>query len=239
MTKGTILVIDDQKELADLVRRSLEQDGFDVILAPDGTSGLKIATAHRPDLVVLDLSMPDIDGLEVCQRLKRDPRQARIPILVLSARASADDRILGLELGADDYLVKPFVPRELVARVKALLRRSGDGRATSAVIRMGELTVDLDAHHATFGGKPLPLTAAEFRILAHLALHPGRAFSRDEIIEAALQSDAAVTERTVDAHMVGIRKALGDAGEYVQTVRSVGYRLLTADEIESQTRERE
>jgi two-component system alkaline phosphatase synthesis response regulator PhoP len=239
MTKGTILVIDDQKELADLVRRSLEQDGFDVILAPDGTSGLKIATAHRPDLVVLDLSMPDIDGLEVCQRLKRDPRQARIPILVLSARASADDRILGLELGADDYLVKPFVPRELVARVKALLRRSGDGRATSAVIRMGELAVDLDAHHATFGGKPVPLTAAEFRILAHLALHPGRAFSRDEIIEAALQSDAAVTERTVDAHMVGIRKALGDAGEYVQTVRSVGYRLLTADEIESQTRERE
>ncbi|MDB5291004.1 MAG: OmpR, partial [Phycisphaerales bacterium] len=126
MTKGTILVIDDQKDLADLVRRSLEQEGFDVILAMDGASGLKIATSHRPDLVVLDLSMPDIDGLEVCQRLKGDPRHVGIPILVLSARASAADRILGLELGADDYLVKPFVPRELVARVKALLRRPGD-----------------------------------------------------------------------------------------------------------------
>ncbi|MDB5291481.1 MAG: response regulator with CheY-like receiver domain and winged-helix DNA-binding domain [Phycisphaerales bacterium] len=236
MTKGTILVIDDEKELADLVRRSLEQEGFDVILAMDGTSGLKIATAHRPDLVVLDLSMPDIDGLEVCQRLKGDPRHVRIPILVLSARASAADRILGLELGADDYLVKPFVPRELVARVKALLRRPGDRTATTAAVRMGDLIVDLHAHHATLRGKPLPLTAAEFRILAFLALHPGRAFSRDEIIEAALQSDAAVTERTVDAHMVGIRKALGDAAEYVQTVRSVGYRMLTADEIESQTR---
>jgi DNA-binding response OmpR family regulator len=236
MTKGTILVIDDQKELADLIRRSLEQEGFDVILAPDGVSGLKIATEHRPDLVVLDLTMPDIDGLEVCQRLKGDPRHARIPVLVLSARASAADRILGLELGADDYLVKPFVPRELVARVKAVLRRPGNRDSAPAVIRMGELAVDLHGHHATFRGKPLPLTAAEFRIIAFLACHPGRAFSRDEIIEAALQSDAAVTERTVDAHMVGIRKALGDAAEYVQTVRSVGYRLLTADEIETQTR---
>jgi DNA-binding response OmpR family regulator len=238
MTKGTILVIDDQKDLADLVRRSLEQEGFDVILAMDGTSGLKIATDHRPDLVVLDLSMPDIDGLEVCQRLKGDPRHVRIPILVLSARASAAERILGLELGADDYLVKPFVPRELVARVKALLRRPGDRTATTAAVRMGDLTVDLHAHHATLRGKPVPLTAAEFRILAHLALHAGRAFSRDEIIEAALHSDAAVTERTVDAHMVGIRKALGDAAEYVQTVRTVGYRMLTADEIEGQMRGR-
>lgn len=221
----TILVIDDERDLANLVRRALEKEGFDVILADDGASGLRIAREHRPNLVVLDLTMPGMDGLEVCRALRGDPRHAHLPIIVLSARASANDRVTGLEVGADDYLIKPFLPRELVARVNAVLRRSAAQPLPHAVLRFGPLVIDLHGHRAMLGEQPLTLTAAEFRILELLATHPDRAFSRDEIIEMALRSDSAVTERTVDAHIVGIRRALGAAGSRVQTVRSVGYRF--------------
>ena len=231
MPKQTILVIDDERDLADLVRRSLEAAGFDVILAPDGSSGLDIARSHRPDLIVLDLSMPGMDGLEVCQRLRREPRHAHLPIIVLSARASATDRVVGLELGADDYLIKPFLPRELVARVNAVLRRSAGHAHAHAVIRSGDLVIDVHGHKVSYRDNPILLTAAEFRVLEFLASHPGRAFSRDEILESALHSDSAVTERTVDAHIVGIRKALGAAAEHIETVRSVGYRFRPAHEI--------
>ena len=225
MSIRTILVIDDQKDFAELVRRSLEKEGFEVIVAMEGATGLAFARKHRPDLVVLDLTMPDMDGLVVCQRLRAEPRHARLPIIVLSARASAADRVLGLETGADDYLVKPFVPQELVARVKAVLRRSENQAIPHAIIRAGDMVIDVHGHKVAWHGKPVSLTAAEFRILELLASHPGRAFSRDEISETALRSEAAVTERTVDAHIVGIRKALGPAGDYVETVRSVGYRF--------------
>jgi DNA-binding response OmpR family regulator len=225
MRKRTILVIEDQKDFAHLVGRTLEHEGYDVILAAEGTTGLRIAREHQPDLVVLDLTMPDIDGLEVCKALRSEPRHARLPILVLSARASAADRILGLELGADDYLIKPFVPRELAARVKAILRRSDSQTNRRAIINAGELVIDLDGHHVAYRGEKVSLTAAEFRILELLASHPGKAFSRDEIIESALESKAAVTERTVDAHIVGIRKALGAVADYIETVRSIGYRF--------------
>jgi DNA-binding response OmpR family regulator len=223
MPAQTILVIDDEKELARLVMRALEQEGYDVIHASDGTTGLRIARDHRPDLVVLDLTMPDIDGLEVCKSLRSEPRVARLPILVLSARASAADRILGLELGADDYLIKPFVSQELVVRVKALLRRSDLNALKPVVIQSGDLTIDLAGHRVLHRGEKVQLTATEFRILELLASHKGRAFSRDEIIDAALSGEEAVTERTVDAHIVGIRKALGPAARFIQTVRSVGY----------------
>jgi DNA-binding response OmpR family regulator len=223
MRSQTILVIDDDRDLARVIVRTLEQEGYDVIHASNGTSGLQIAREHRPDLVVLDLTMPDIDGLEVCKTLRREPRSARLPILVLSARASAADRVLGLELGADDYLIKPFVAQELAARVKAILRRSELSSVQPIVIESGDLLIDLQGHRVLHRGKKVELTATEFRILELLATHKGRAFSRDEIIELALKNDEAVTERTVDAHIVGIRKALGAAGEYIETVRSVGY----------------
>jgi two-component system phosphate regulon response regulator PhoB len=225
MSIQTILVIDDQKDFASIVRRSLEGAGFDVIVAMDGTTGLRFAREHRPDLVVLDLTMPDIYGLEVCRRLRGEPRHARLPIIVLSARASAAERVLGLEAGADDYVVKPFLPQELIARVKAVLRRVDDQAIAHAIIRIDQLVIDVHGHSVSYRGKALTLTAAEFRILELLASHRGRAFSRDEIIETALRSEAAVTERTVDAHIAGIRKALGPAAEYVETVRSVGYRF--------------
>jgi len=228
MSTRTLLVIEDQKDLADLVRRCLEQEGFDVIVAMDGISGLRIAKEHRPDLVVLDINMPGLDGLQVCRQLRSEPRHADLPILILSARAGAADRVLGLELGADDYLVKPFVPRELVARVNAILRRAGDRMKKSAAIRSGDLVIDLSGHQVTYQGQPVTLTAAEFRILELLASHPGRAFSRDEIIEAIPRNEA-VTARTVDAHIVGIRKALGPAAEHIETIRSVGYRFRAAN----------
>lgn len=223
MPGGTILVIDDEKDFARLVVRALESEGYDVIVAADGKTGLKIAREHRPDLVVLDLTMPDIDGLEVCKALRSEPRSARLPILVLSGRASAADRVLGLELGADDYLVKPFVSQELVARVKAILRRADSQGLQAASIQSGDLLIDLQGHRVLYRGKKIELTATEFRILELLASHKGRAFSRDEIIELALHKEEAVTERTVDAHIVGLRKALGPAAAYVETVRSIGY----------------
>jgi DNA-binding response OmpR family regulator len=223
MRTRTILVIDDERDFARLVVRTLEREGHDVILASDGKTGLRIAREHQPDLVVLDLSMPDIDGLEICKVLRSEPRSAKLPILVLSARASVADRVLGLELGADDYLIKPFVSQELAARVKAILRRSDSNSVQPAIIRSGDLVIDLQGHRVSFGGKKVELTATEFRILELLATHKGRAFSRDEIIESALNSEEAVTERTVDAHIVGIRKALGPAADFIETVRSVGY----------------
>jgi DNA-binding response OmpR family regulator len=221
--RKTILVIDDQNEFAAYVRRFLEQEGFEVIVASDGSTGLAIAKRHRPDLVVLDLTMPDIDGLEVCAQLRADPRRQQLPILVLSARASAADRVLGLETGADDYLVKPFDPHELVARVKALLRRSSIPQDPPAIIRAGDLSIDLHARQVSYRNLALTLTAAQFRILEALALRAGRVLSRDEIIEAALREDVDVTERTVDAHIAGIRKALGSACGCIETVRSFGY----------------
>jgi DNA-binding response OmpR family regulator len=225
MPPGTILVIDDQKELADLVRRALEREGYDVIIATSGTSGLEIAKEQRPDLVVLDLTMPDLDGLEVCRALREDPRHGAIPILVLSARAAAADRVAGLEVGADDYLIKPFEARELVLRVGAILRRAKERPPERPIIEAGALKIDVHGHSVTYAGQTIPITANEFKILEHLARHAGRAFSRDEIVEACLGRDAAVTERTVDAHVVNIRRKLGAGGSMIETVWGVGYRL--------------
>jgi len=225
MRKQTILIVDDQRDFRELVRRTLEQKGFDVILAADGVSGLRIAQQNKPDLLVLDLTMPDIDGLEICRQLRDNPRHRHLPILVMSARASAAERILGLETGADDYLIKPFVPQELVARVNALLRRSQLEPDAPAVIQSGHLEIDLSSHRVSYKKSPIRLTPAEFRILEFLAVHAGRAFTRDEIIESCLSDEAGVIERTVDTHIVGIRRALGEAERYVQTVRTIGYKF--------------
>lgn len=225
MSRQTVLVIDDHKELAELVQRSLEQEGFDVIIAGDGPSGLEIARQHRPDLIILDLTLPGMDGLEVCRQLRNDPRAGRTPVLMLSARASEDDRVIGLEQGADDYLIKPFSPRELLARVRAALRRMSMLKAGRSVIRAGDLAIDLQGHEATLAGKKLALLPSEFRVLEMLASDPGRTFTRDEIIEGALRHEEAVTERTVDVHITRLRKKLGDAADLIETVRTVGYKF--------------
>jgi two-component system alkaline phosphatase synthesis response regulator PhoP len=223
--KGTILVIDDEKDLLELVRYNLEKEGFDVICTSDGESGVDIAVKHRPDLIVLDLMMPGLDGLEVCRRLRGDARSSRIPLIMLTARATEADRIIGLELGADDYVTKPFSPRELVARVKAVLRRAVQQEEPLEVIRQGDLIIDVRRHEITCAGKPVNLTATEFRILQYLASRPGQVLSRDQIIDAALGRDTDVFDRTVDVHITAIRRKLGAAAAHIETVRGFGYKF--------------
>ncbi len=224
MAKHTVLVIDDAKDLIELVRFNLEKSAFDVLSASDGRSGLTIASEHAPDLILLDLMMPGMDGLEVCRHLREDPRTRHIPIVMLTARAEEADRIVGLELGADDYVTKPFSPRELVARVKAILRRTA-APPSPQVIRQGDLTIDVARHEVHFKGAPVFLTATQFRILQFLASQPGRVVSRERIIDAALSGDSSVYDRTIDVHITSIRKKLGPGGDCIQTVRGCGYKL--------------
>ena len=228
MHKGTILIIDDEKDLIELVRYNLEKDGYDAISATDGQTGLEIAQRHKLDLIVLDLMMPGMDGLEVCRRLRTDPRTGRIPLIMLTAKATEADRIVGLELGADDYITKPFSPRELVARVKAILRRTTTQAEPEQLIRHGDLLIDLTRHEVSVAGKPVALTATEFRILHFLASKPGRVLSRDDIIDAALGRDANVFDRTIDVHITAIRRKLGKGADQIETIRGFGYKFRDA-----------
>lgn len=225
MRPQTVLVIDDERDLIELVRYNLEKSGFDVIGATKADAGLEIAKLNAPDAVILDIMMPGQDGLEVCRQLRADARTARIPVIMLTAKASESDRVVGLEMGADDYLAKPFSPRELVARVRAILRRSATVAATSEVLRQGDLVVDVPRHEVTWKGKPVLLTATEFRILHYLAARPGRVCSRTDIIDDALGPDVAVIDRTVDVHVTAIRRKLGKGGEAIETIRGFGYKL--------------
>jgi two-component system, OmpR family, alkaline phosphatase synthesis response regulator PhoP len=225
MNKPTILIIDDEKDLNELVRYNLEKDHFDVICATEGRSGLQIATRHRPDLILLDLMMPGMDGLEVCRQLRADDRTRRIPVIMLTARATEADRVVGLEMGADDYVIKPFSPRELVARVKAVLRRTSQQEQPAEMIRVGAIVVDVNRHEVTSDGRPVQLTATEFRILHYLAGRPGRVTSREEIIDAALGQDTAVFDRTVDVHITSIRRKLGRRADHIETIRGFGYKF--------------
>jgi len=225
MSKGTILVIDDEKDLIELVRVNLEKEGYDVIAAGDGQSGLEIACNHRTDMVVLDLMMPGMDGMEVCRELRANPRTQRLPILMLTAKATESDKVVGLELGADDYMIKPFSPRELVARVRAILRRSALQQEPADVLRHGRLVIDINRHEVQYKGKAVSLTATEFRILQFMASRPGRVLSRDDIIDGALGRESAVFDRTIDVHITAIRRKLGDGSDQIETVRGFGYKF--------------
>jgi two-component system phosphate regulon response regulator PhoB len=225
MHKGTILIIDDEKDLIELVRYNLDKEGYDVISATNGQAGLEITQRHKLDLIVLDLMMPGMEGLEVCRRLRADSRTARIPVIMLTAKATEADRVVGLELGADDYITKPFAPREMVARVKAILRRTAAHAEPEQMIRHGELVIDVVRHEVKYAGKLVDLTATEFRILQYLASKPGRVHSRDDIIDAALNRDANVFDRTIDVHITAIRRKLGKGSDHIETVRGFGYKF--------------
>lgn len=221
-----ILVAEDDRKQANLVRIYLEREGHSVLLVGDGRAAIEQVRARRPDLVVLDVMMPVVDGLDVCRVLRAE---SDLPILLLTARTTEDDILLGLDLGADDYLTKPYSPRELAARVRALLRRAGVVSAGGqAVLRVGGLEIDAGRFEVRVDGRPVTLTAKEFGILEVLASEPGRAFTRAQIIDRAFGFDHYVLERTVDVHVMNLRRKIEtDATEprYVQTVFGRGYRL--------------
>jgi two-component system, OmpR family, alkaline phosphatase synthesis response regulator PhoP len=220
-----ILVVDDEAKIVRLVRSYLEQAGFTVVEANDGQTALIQARREKPDLVVLDLGLPGIDGIEVTRIMRRE---RETPIIMLTARVEDTDRIVGLELGADDYITKPFNPRELLARVRAVLRRTGGATPTPELLRARDLVLDLGGHQATLDGHPLDLTPTEFDLLAVLMQNPGRAFTRLELLERVQGYAYEGYERTIDAHVKNLRAKLGDDPRhpvYVQTVFGVGYKL--------------
>jgi DNA-binding response OmpR family regulator len=223
--KRRILVVDDEPEAVELVEFNLKQAGFDVLSAADGAEALKRARGSRPDLIVLDLMLPELDGLEVCKILRRDPTTASIPILMLTAKAAEIDRVLGLELGADDYLTKPFSPRELVLRIRKILQRGAEP-APEEVCRFGELTIDSPRHKVSWRGNEIELTATEFKLLTVLAQRRGRVQSREQLLRDVWDYNALVDTRTVDTHIRRLREKLGPAARYLDTVRGVGYRFL-------------
>ncbi len=221
----TILVIDDEPKIVKLARDYLEKGGFRVVTAADGTIALAQAWHQRPDLVVLDLNLPGLDGLDVCRALRRE---SNVPIIMLTARIDETDRLIGLELGADDYIVKPFSPRELVARVRAVLRRAHGGGQLPSLIRAGDLEIDLDAHRVTRRGEPIPLTRIEFKLLAILAQNPGLTFNREQLVERLHGVAYEGYDRSVDSHIKNLRRKLEpDPAEprHVLTVYGIGYRF--------------
>ena len=224
--KQKILVVDDEPEAVELVEFNLKQAGYDVATAADGDEALKKAKANQPALMVLDLMLPEIDGLEVCKLLRRDQTTAKIPILMLTAKAAEIDRVLGLELGADDYVTKPFSPRELVLRVKKILERGKQKTETRESMRFGELLIDVPKHLASWKGKAFDLTATEFKLLTVLAQRAGRVQSRDALLRDVWEYDSLIDTRTVDTHMRRLREKLGPAAKYLDTVRGVGYRFV-------------
>ena len=220
-----ILVVDDEPDLLELLRVNLAQAGFEVELATGGREGLEKAHRRRPDLVVLDLMLPDLQGTEVCRRLRADAELGAVPILMLTARSEEIDRVVGLELGADDYVTKPFSPRELVLRARAILRRARGAGEAATTMRAGALELDPDRHRCRVGEREVKLTAKEFDLLRTLMERPGRVMTRDRLLDEVWGSDVTVTSRTVDTHLKRLREKLGDAGDLVETVRGVGYRF--------------
>ena len=224
--KPKILVIDDEPDAIELVAFNLKNAGFDVVTATDGAEALRKARSTQPSLVVLDLMLPEIDGLEVCKLLRRDPLTAAIPILMLTAKASEVDRILGLELGAEDYVTKPFSPRELVLRIRKILDRGSKPAPKRERFVCGELVIDIPRHLVSFRGKRIELTPIEFRLLCGMAERAGRVQSRDQLLQDVWKYDNVIDTRTVDTHMRRLREKLGPAAKHLDTVRGIGYRFV-------------
>jgi two-component system alkaline phosphatase synthesis response regulator PhoP len=220
-----ILVVDDEPKIVKLARDYLEQSSFRVVTANDGKAALAVARHERPDLIVLDLNLPGMDGLDVCRALRRE---SDVPIIMLTARVEETDRLIGLELGADDYIVKPFSPRELVARVRAVLRRAQGGVHQPGILRAGDLVIDLNGHRVTRAGQPIQLTRTEFNLLAVLAQHPGQTLTREQLLDRLYGVAYAGYDRSIDAHIKNLRQKLEPdpaAPRYVHTVYGVGYKF--------------
>jgi two-component system, OmpR family, alkaline phosphatase synthesis response regulator PhoP len=228
MVKATILVVEDEAEILELISYNLGKEGYGVETAVTGEDALTRIRQKPPDLVLLDLMLPGVDGLEVCKSIKGDSATRHIPIIMLTAKSEEADIVTGLELGADDYITKPFSRRVLLARVKAVLRRDAAGmqQDDSKLVRIHDLVINPGRHEVLLNGEAISLTLTEFRVLHFLADRPGWVFTRSQIVEAVRGDDYPVTDRSVDVQIVGLRKKLGDAGRYIETVRGVGYRFM-------------
>jgi two-component system phosphate regulon response regulator PhoB len=226
-TKERILVVDDEEDILELVSYNLTKEGYKIISATSGEDALRMVRSDVPDLIILDLMLPGVDGLDVCKALKNNTETDHIPIIMLTAKGDESDIVLGLELGADDYITKPFSPKVLRARIKAVLRRQriAEEAEKTSIIHLPGITIDPDRVQVTIDGAQIELTATEFRILHFLAQKPGWVFTRAQIVDAVRGIDYPVTDRTIDVHMVSLRKRLGDYGRYITTVRGVGYRF--------------
>jgi two-component system phosphate regulon response regulator PhoB len=220
------LLVEDDRALADLLMWHFEREGYDIVRTADGDEALLLAEEHTPDLVILDWMIEGVSGIEVCRRLRRKPATAHVPIIMLTARGEESDRIRGLETGADDYVTKPFSPRELLARVGAVLRRVRPALAGER-LDYADLEMDVDSHRVRRSGRPVALGPTEFRLLRHLLESPGRVFSRERLLDAVWPHDSSIDARTVDVHVRRLRKALNEGGlpDIIRTVRSAGYAL--------------
>lgn len=227
MKREKILVVEDEADLREVLQYNLTREGYRVLLAENGADGLRKARKEVPDLLLLDLMLPDLDGLEICRRLKKDPVTASLPIIIVTAKGEESDVVLGLGVGADDYVSKPFSPRELLARVKAVLRRGPQREEAEAVRRIvrGPLTIDAQRHEVLLEGQEVRFTATEFRLLQFLALHPGRVFTRDQLMRRVMGEEVVLVDRNVDVHVRAVRSKLGAHRDLVETVRGVGYRF--------------
>jgi two-component system phosphate regulon response regulator PhoB len=230
MSKRKILVIEDDENIQELVKYNLEKDGFAVLTSLVGEEGLDIASKEQPDLILLDLMLPGIDGLDVCRILKSDSRTEQIAIVMMTAKGEESDIVVGLELGADDYVTKPFSPKVLLARIKAVLRRksgkpSSRFQMDSDEIKINNIHIHMGRREVKIDNRKVELTSTEFKLLHLLASHPGWVFTRNQINDMVRGEDIIITERAVDVHIVGLRKKLGDCGDYIESVRGVGYRF--------------
>ncbi len=227
--KRQILVIEDEEDIRELVRYNLEQENFAVTEAESGEAGLKAVLRKAPDLILLDLMLPGKDGMQVCRELKQSEGTRGIPVVMMTARGEESDVVAGLELGAEDYIVKPFSPKVLVARVKAVLRRKTAAPLPNEILRIHDLVIHPGRHEVRVKDRPVDLTATEFGILHFLARRPGWVFTRYQIVDAVHGEDYPVTERSVDVQIVGLRKKLEKAGACIETVRGIGYRFKDVD----------
>ena len=224
--KQRILIVEDEPEAVELLEFNLKQAGYAVTSAADGAEALKKIRAAPPDLILLDVMLPEMDGFEICKLVRLEAATAKIPIIMLTAKASELDRVLGLELGADDYLTKPYSPRELLLRVKKILARSAPVEKAKEQLRFGDLLIDVPRHIATWKNKPMDLTATEFKLLTILAQRAGRVQSRDQLLRDVWEYDSVIDTRTVDTHMRRLREKIGAAAKHLDTVRGVGYRFV-------------
>lgn len=222
-----ILIIEDEKDIVQTLEYNLKKEGYDVIKAFDGIQGLKLVGETSPDIILLDLMLPGIDGLEICKRVKKDQKTENIPIIILTAKGEETDKVVGLEMGADDYITKPFSMREVIARIKAILKRYNKKEPTmNNIIKFPDLEINIEKHVVISSGKPIELTAKEFALLLYLSQNKDKVFSREKLLDVIWGIDVAIETRTVDVHIRRIREKLTRAGDHIKTLRGVGYKFV-------------